>query len=115
MYQRIWTPHVGEKATTIREPGNEHDQFAVAVLEEDTLCAVGHLPQEISRECFFFIRRGGRIGVVVTGLRQKSTQQDKGMEIPCILTFTCEDHTLRKSQSTFRRKGFQKPSTQALP
>ena len=115
VYQHIWTPHVGEKATMIREPGNEHDRFAVAVLEEDTLCAVGHLPQEISRECFFFIRRGGRIGVAVTGLRQKSTQQDKGMEIPCILTFTCKDHTLRKSQSTFRRKGFQKPSTQALP
>jgi len=26
-------PHVGEKATTVREPGNKHDQFAVAVLE----------------------------------------------------------------------------------
>ena len=26
--QRIWTPHVGEKATTVREPGNEHDRSA---------------------------------------------------------------------------------------
>ena len=36
VYQRIWTPHVGEKekATTVREPGNEHDWFALAVLEE---------------------------------------------------------------------------------
>ena len=33
MYQRIWTPHVGGKATT-REPGNEHDRFAVAVLKD---------------------------------------------------------------------------------
>ena len=40
MYQRIWTPHVGEKATTVRESGNEHDQFAVVVLEDETLCIV---------------------------------------------------------------------------
>ena len=27
VYQlRIWMPHVGEKATMVREPGNEHDQ-----------------------------------------------------------------------------------------
>ena len=26
VYQRIWTPHVGEKATKVREPGNEHDR-----------------------------------------------------------------------------------------
>ena len=32
MYQRIWTPHVGEKATMVREPGNGHDRFTVAVL-----------------------------------------------------------------------------------
>ena len=51
MYQRIWTPHVGEKekATMVREPGNEHDWFALAVLKEETLCTVGHLPREISR------------------------------------------------------------------
>ena len=52
MYQRIWTPHVGEKATTVREPGNKHDRFAVAVLEDETLCTVGHLPQEKSRIAF---------------------------------------------------------------
>ena len=26
--KRIWTPHVVEKATTVREPGNEHDRSA---------------------------------------------------------------------------------------
>ena len=36
-----------KKATVVREPGNEHDQFAVAVLEDETLCTVGHLPREI--------------------------------------------------------------------
>ena len=42
MYQRKWMPHVGEKATTVREPGSEHDRFAVAVLKDATLCTVGH-------------------------------------------------------------------------
>ena len=50
MYQRIWTPHVGEKATMVREPGNEHDRFAVAVFEDKTLCTIGHLPGEISSQ-----------------------------------------------------------------
>ena len=40
MRQRIWTPHVGEKVSTVREPGNG---FTVAVLEDETLCTVGHL------------------------------------------------------------------------
>ena len=43
MYQRMWTPHVGEKATTLREPVNVHNRFKVAVLEDETLCTVGHL------------------------------------------------------------------------
>ena len=32
--------YVGEKATTVREPGNEHNRFAVAVLEDERLCTV---------------------------------------------------------------------------
>ena len=32
---------IEEKATMVREPGNEHDRFAVAVLEDKTLCTVG--------------------------------------------------------------------------
>ena len=52
VYQRIWTPFVGERATTVREPDNEHDRYAVAVLEDETLCTVGHLPREISKADF---------------------------------------------------------------
>ena len=40
VYQRIWTRHVGEKVTTVRKSGNKNDQFAVAVLEDETLCTV---------------------------------------------------------------------------
>ena len=52
VYQRIWTPHVGEKATMVREPGNEHNRFAVTVLKNETLCTVGYLSREISRIAF---------------------------------------------------------------
>ena len=79
---------MGEKAKTIRETGNNHDRYAIAVLEDDTLCTVGHLPMEMSKECFYFIRRGGIINVEVTGPRQKSATPGKGMEIPCILQFS---------------------------
>ena len=40
VYQRIWTRHVGEKVTTVRKSGNKNDQFAVVVLEDETLCTV---------------------------------------------------------------------------
>ena len=52
VYQRIWTPHVGEKATTVREPGNKHNRFAVAVLKNETLCTFGYLSWEIFRIAF---------------------------------------------------------------
>ena len=56
VYQRIWTPHVGEKPTTVREPGNEHDWFAVAVLEDETLHTVGHLLLDSFHKHFLIIR-----------------------------------------------------------
>jgi len=43
---------VGEKAATVRELGNEHGCYAIAVLEDETLCTVGHLPREMSKECW---------------------------------------------------------------
>ena len=29
VYQSIWTPYVGEKPATVREPGNEHNRSAL--------------------------------------------------------------------------------------
>ena len=31
-----------------REPGNQHDRYAIAVLEDQTLCTIGYIPCEIS-------------------------------------------------------------------
>ncbi len=49
VYQRIWNPFVGEVVVVVREEGNVHDRYAVAIVESDTLCSVGHLPCEIFR------------------------------------------------------------------
>ena len=68
----------------------------------------GHLLQEISKEYFLFIRRGGVIGVEVTGPRQKSTQPDMGMEIPRILLHARIYISLTKLKSSWREKALSK-------
>ena len=60
MYQRIWTPHAGEKATTVRESGNEHDRFAVLVLEEKML-------RTVSGKSLVFLGRPGPLFVHFVG------------------------------------------------
>ena len=43
VYQRMWNPFAGEIAAAVPEEGNTQDRFAVAILEGDTCCCVGHL------------------------------------------------------------------------
>ena len=33
VYQRMWNPELGEVAVAVRESGNHHDRYAVAILE----------------------------------------------------------------------------------
>ena len=42
----------------VDEGENSFDRYAVAILEEDTCCTVGHSPPEISKECFYFLKNG---------------------------------------------------------
>ena len=51
-----WTPVLGEELTAEREPGNSEDQFAVRVKRGGE--TVGHVPREISKICWLFIRWG---------------------------------------------------------
>ncbi len=60
VYKRMWTPFIGEMATTTIENANLHDRYAIAVLESETLCCVGHVPREISRDCLFYSNRRHR-------------------------------------------------------
>lgn len=57
------------KLSTLHEHDNQHDRFAMAILEEGTECIVGHLPREISCECYYFLNMDGIIDVEVTAKR----------------------------------------------
>ena len=96
VYHRIWHPIVGKVLGTTRERENEHDRYAVAVLEEET-CVVGHLPRLISRECYFFLRTGGTITAEVTGRRRCSDLPDGCLDIPISAVFArhCYDFMTR--------------------
>ena len=51
----------GKVAIAVREGENSHDHHAVAISEEDTCCTLKHLLWEISKECFFLLKKGGAI------------------------------------------------------
>ena len=69
VYQRIWTPTLGEELHCEREDANSKDPYAVAVIKgRDT---IGHVPRRISAACSLFLRRGGRIGCIITASRRE--------------------------------------------
>ena len=55
-----------EKLQADQELGNEADKFAMKVVKNNEI--VGHLPREYSQTLWYFIARGGKICVEVTGL-----------------------------------------------
>ena len=65
VYKTIWQPRVGEQLALEREDCNSCDRHAVSVMKEGAI--VGHIPQEVSRTYWYFIRRGGTISCEVTG------------------------------------------------
>ena len=87
VYKVVWKPTIVEKLQADQELGNEADKFAMKVVKINEI--VGHLPQEYSRILWYFMARGGKICVVVTGRRRHCKQLCGGMEIPCRLVFSC--------------------------
>ena len=91
---------------------NTHDRYAVAILEEDTCCSVGHLPREISKECFYFLKMGGAIKAEITGPSRRSDLPQGGLEIPCILILEHkEDFMIKKVKQLLKSRGFSEPVT----
>ena len=82
MFKSIWTPFVGEQLQICREGGNVHDRYAVSVKKDDGTL-VGHVPREISRIFWYFLRHGGNITCEVSGRRKRG----KGLEVPCLYEF----------------------------
>ena len=61
-------PAIGEKIHAEQELDNAVDKFAEKVVKDNE--TVSHLPREYSRILWYFIARGGKICVEVTGRRQ---------------------------------------------
>ena len=83
----VWKPAIGQKIHAEQELDNAVDKFAEKVVKDNE--TVGHLPREYSRILWYFIARGRKICVEVTGQRRHCKQLCGGMEIPCRLVFTC--------------------------
>ena len=87
-YKNICVAVVDEELSCRREPTNWEDRFVVAVLKDSNV--VGHIPRKISSICSLFLRQSGNIICLVTGSRQYSSDLPQGgLEIPCMLTFSC--------------------------
>ena len=93
IYKRMWTPVVGEKLPISLEEDNENDPRAVAVLNCGVV--VGHLPREKARTVWYFLKRGGSGTCEITGRRKKG----KGLEVPCVYTFSGPSKLLKKLES----------------
>lgn len=86
-YIRVWKPEQDEKLSTKREITNPYDRYAIAVMRGKRV--VGHMPAEIARISWYFIRNGRRITCVITSTRRRRSNLERGgMEIPCSYIFT---------------------------
>ncbi len=86
-YKEDWNP-IGELFETSIEQFNQHDRYAVAISSNHDSDTIGHIPIEISKICYYFLRNGGSICGEVIGKRKKSDVRMKGLEIPCKYQFT---------------------------
>ena len=98
VYSRIWDAAVGERLECAREPLNDSDRYAVAIIKHSVI--IGHLPRKISRVCSLFLCRGGSITCTVTGTRRYSADLPQGgLEVPCLLLFKAQAKEIQKLKS----------------
>ena len=78
VYKDIWIPVIGQQLCVLSEHNNPHHKRAVAVYKDGVI--VGHVPRELSKTFWFFIKHDGKVECEVTGRRKCG----KGLEVPCI-------------------------------
>ena len=54
VYKTVWQPSIGDEFETTVEEGNSHDRYAFAVIVSGM--EVGHVPREMSKDVFYFIK-----------------------------------------------------------
>ena len=87
VYKVVWKPTIGKKLQADQELGSEADKFAEKEVKNNEI--VVKLPRKYSRTLWYFIARGGKICVEVTGCRRHCKQLCEGREIPCRLAICC--------------------------
>ena len=60
-------PLANDYSYTDRMTINDYDDHAMSVVKAETI--VGHVPREMSRTFWHFIRHGGSVGCEITGRR----------------------------------------------
>ena len=68
VYKAMWSPYIGKELLVECEVDNIQDDFALIILKNGTI--MGHVIQEISRVCWYFLRK----------------VQNNGSEMTCILS-----------------------------
>ena len=96
-YKRVWSPTVGEVLQLSREEGNAHDRFAVCLVKGEVV--VDHVPRELSRKIWHFLRHCGRATCEVTGRRKFG----KGLEVPCVYHFEGKQHIVKRLEGLLER------------
>lgn len=92
VYGSIWIPTEEEKLQTKQEFGNVMDRYAVALLKDDVV--VGHVPREMSKTVWNFLKHGGSLYCEVTDSKRRYSQVAGGLEIECKLVFSSRDPLL---------------------
>ena len=83
----------------LHECENRHDRYTMAVYRSDAPgIVVRHLPKEISKMCYYFIKHDGKVSGKVTGCQQYSGEAG-GLEVPCKLKFSGSARKVRNSCS----------------
>ena len=86
IYKVVWKPAIGEKLQENQELDNEVDKFAGKVVKNNKI--VSHFHHGYSWILWYFIARGRKICVELTGGWHHCRQLCGGMEIPCRLVFS---------------------------
>jgi hypothetical protein len=66
---------------------------------------VGHVPREISKPIFYFIKNNGEVQGVISGKRQYSATPGKGLEVPCVYEFNSDAKKLTILKKLLRKAG----------
>ena len=71
VYKRIWSPRTGQVLEASAETGNPEDRHAVALQQTGEGVTLGHMPREVSKVSWFFLRHGGCISCEITGRKEE--------------------------------------------